>query len=149
MCTGNPTRMSGKITTLLPFINEMFEQLAKHLLFCYLNGYSGYHQLLFIRMIKVRPPSPAPSAHLPLGGCHLVWQCTYFFPRSMMVIFSDPIENIMEAFMDGFSVYNESLKIALENLTMILKRFEETHLEKCHFMVREGVVLGTRFSLII
>jgi hypothetical protein len=29
----------------LPFINEMLEQLAKHSFFCFLDGYSGYHQI--------------------------------------------------------------------------------------------------------
>ena len=30
----------------LPFIDEMLEWLAKHSLFCFLNGYYGYHQIL-------------------------------------------------------------------------------------------------------
>jgi len=30
---------------LLPFIDEMLEQLANHSLFCFLDGYSGYHQI--------------------------------------------------------------------------------------------------------
>jgi hypothetical protein len=29
----------------LPFIDEMLERLAKHSLFCFLDGYSGYHQI--------------------------------------------------------------------------------------------------------
>jgi hypothetical protein len=31
---------------LLPFIDEILERLANHSLFCYLDGYSGYHQIL-------------------------------------------------------------------------------------------------------
>jgi hypothetical protein len=30
----------------LPFIDEMLERLANHFIFCYLDGYSGYHQTL-------------------------------------------------------------------------------------------------------
>jgi hypothetical protein len=30
----------------LPFIDEMLERLANHYFFCYLDGYSGYHQIL-------------------------------------------------------------------------------------------------------
>jgi hypothetical protein len=30
----------------LPFIVEMLERLANHSFFCYLDGYSGYHQIL-------------------------------------------------------------------------------------------------------
>ena len=29
----------------LPFIDEMLERLAKYSYFCYLDGYSGYHQI--------------------------------------------------------------------------------------------------------
>ena len=29
----------------LPFISEMLEWLAKHFYFCFLDGYSGYHQI--------------------------------------------------------------------------------------------------------
>jgi hypothetical protein len=31
---------------LLPFINEMLERLVNHSFFCFLDGYSGYHQIL-------------------------------------------------------------------------------------------------------
>jgi hypothetical protein len=68
----------------------------------------------------------------------------------MMAIFSDLIENIMEVFMDDFSVYGKSFEECLENLDKVLKRCQETHLvhnwEKCHFMVREGIVLGHKVS---
>jgi hypothetical protein len=30
----------------LPFIDEMLERLANHSFFCYLDGYSSYHQIL-------------------------------------------------------------------------------------------------------
>ena len=60
-----------------------------------------------------------------------------------MAIFSDLIENIMEVFMDDFSVYGKSFDECLENLDKVLKRCQDTHLvlnwEKCHIKVREGV----------
>jgi hypothetical protein len=56
------------------------------------------------------------------------------------------IEEIMEVFMDDFSVYGKTFDDCLENLDKVLQRCEEKHLvlnwEKCHFMVREGIVLG-------
>ena len=52
--------------------------------------------------------------------------------------------------MDDFSVYGKDLNQCLENLDNVLKRCQDTHLvlnwEKCHFMVREGIVLGHRVS---
>jgi len=68
------------------------------------------------------------------------------FQRCLMSIFSDMIEEIMEVFMDDFSVYGQTFDVCLENLDKVLQRCEEKHLvhnwEKCNFMVREGIVLG-------
>ena len=68
----------------------------------------------------------------------------------MIAIFFDLIENIMEVFMDHFLVYGKSFDECLENLDKVLKRCQDTHLvlnrEKCHFMVREGILLGHRVS---
>ena len=67
-----------------------------------------------------------------------------------MAIFSDLIENIMEVFMDDFSVYGKSFDECLENLDKVLKRCQDTHLflnwKKCYFIVREGIVLGHTVS---
>jgi hypothetical protein len=64
----------------------------------------------------------------------------------MMSIFFDMIEKIMEVFMDDFSIYGKTFDDCLENLDKVLQRCVEKHLvlnwEKCHFMVREGIVLG-------
>jgi hypothetical protein len=68
------------------------------------------------------------------------------FQRCMMSIFSEMIEEIIEVFMDDFSVYGKTFDDCLANLDRVLQRCEEKHLvlnwEKCHFMVREGIVLG-------
>ena len=60
------------------------------------------------------------------------------------------IEEIMEVFMDDFSVFGESFEECLVNLDKVLRRCEETDLvlnwEKCHFMVTEGIVLGHKVS---
>ncbi|CAN6551177.1 unnamed protein product [Malus baccata var. baccata] len=68
------------------------------------------------------------------------------FQRCMVSIFSDYVEKIIEIFMDDFSVFGNSFDHCLNNLTLILKRCVETNLvlnwEKCHFMVKQGIVLG-------
>ena len=67
-----------------------------------------------------------------------------------MAIFHDLIEKTMEVFMDDFSVYGDSFLVCLSNLEQMLQRCEETNLvlnwEKCHFMVKEGIVLGHKIS---
>jgi len=63
-----------------------------------------------------------------------------------MATFSDQIESIMKGFMDDFSNSGKNLKEYLENLDKDLKSCQEAHLDlnwdKCHFMVREKIVLG-------
>jgi hypothetical protein len=63
-----------------------------------------------------------------------------------MSIFSDMIEEIMEVFMDDFFVYGKTFYRCLENMDMLLQRCQVKDLvlnrEKCHFMDREGIMLG-------
>ena len=66
-----------------------------------------------------------------------------------MVIFLDMVERTIEEFKDEFSIVGGSFDNCLENLIVMLVRCEETNLvlnwEKCHFMVREGIIfLGTK-----
>ena len=68
----------------------------------------------------------------------------------MMSIFSNMVEDFIEIFMDDFSVFGSSFDTFLHNLDLVLNRCEKTNLvlnwEKCHFMVREGIVLGHKIS---
>jgi hypothetical protein len=72
------------------------------------------------------------------------------FQWCMMAIFSDLIEKVMEVFMDDFSVYGKTFEGCLAILDKVLKRCQMADLvlnwEKCHFMVREGIVLGHEIS---
>jgi hypothetical protein len=56
------------------------------------------------------------------------------------------IEEIMEIFMDDFSVYGKTFDHCLENLDKVLHTCQDKdlvlNLEKCHFTVREGIILG-------
>ncbi|GJR03185.1 reverse transcriptase domain-containing protein [Tanacetum coccineum] len=68
----------------------------------------------------------------------------------MMAIFHDMIKETMEVFMDDFSVFGNSFSSCLSHLDKMLKRCEDINLvlnwEKCHFMVKEGIVLGHKIS---
>jgi len=135
----------------LPFIDEMLERLAKCSFFCFLDGYSGYHQIL------VHPDDQSKMTFTCPCGTY-AYRCMSFglcnapasFQRCMMSIFLDMIEEIMEVFMDDFSVYGKTFDDSLENLDHVLQRCQEKHLilnwEKCDFMVQEGIVLGHRVS---
>ena len=60
------------------------------------------------------------------------------------------VEEVMEIFMDDFTVYGSSFDQCLQNLETMLQRCQDKQLalnwEKCHFMVTEGIVLGHKIS---
>ncbi|GJX09273.1 reverse transcriptase domain-containing protein [Tanacetum coccineum] len=72
------------------------------------------------------------------------------FQRCMQAIFHDMIEEFVEVFMDDFSVFGNSFDNCLNNLDKMLQRCKDAHLvlnwEKCHFMVKEGIMLGHKVS---
>ncbi|CAN6677885.1 unnamed protein product [Malus baccata var. baccata] len=131
----------------LPFIDQMLERLAGHSFYCFLDGYSGYNQIVIAPDDQEKTTFTCPFGtfayrRMPFGLCN----APATFQRCMVSIFSDFVEKIIEVFMDDFSVFGDSFDGCLENLTIILKRCVETNLvlnwEKCHFMVRQGIVLG-------
>ena len=128
----------------LPFIDQVLERLAQHTHFCYLDGYSGFWKTLIHHDDQKKTTFTCPYGtfayrRMPFGLCNApaTFQCC------MMAIFSDMIEDIVEVFMDDFSVYGSSFDACLINLERVLKRCKETNLvlnwEKCHFMVQEGM----------
>nr|GFA69659.1 DNA-directed DNA polymerase [Tanacetum cinerariifolium] len=72
------------------------------------------------------------------------------FSGCIMAIFHDMIKETIEVFMDDFSVFGDSFSSCLSHLDKMLKKCEDTNLvlnwEKCHFMVKEGIVLGHKIS---
>ncbi|CAN6579321.1 unnamed protein product [Malus baccata var. baccata] len=131
----------------LPFINQMLERLAGCAFYCFLDGYSGYNQIVITPEDQEKTTFTCPFGtfayrRMPFGLCN----APATFQRCMMSIFSDYVEKIIEVFMDDFSVFGDSFDGCLHNLSLILKRCVETNLvlnwEKCHFMVKQGIVLG-------
>ncbi|WVZ89089.1 LOW QUALITY PROTEIN: hypothetical protein U9M48_035543 [Paspalum notatum var. saurae] len=113
----------------LSFIDEMLERLAIHSFSCYLHGYSGYHQ------IPIHPDDQSKTTFTCPYGTFAYRQLSFglcnasaSFQRCMMAIFSDLIKNIMEVFMDDFSVYGKTFDGCLENLEKVLQRCKEVDL---------------------
>ncbi|CAN6679403.1 unnamed protein product [Malus baccata var. baccata] len=131
----------------LPFIDQMLEWLAGYAFYCFLDGYSGYNQIVISPEDQEKTTFTCPFGtfayrRMPFGLCN----APATFQRCMMSIFSDYVEKIIEVFMDDFSVFGDSFDSCLHNLSVILKRCVETNLvlnwEKCHFMVKQGIILG-------
>ncbi|GKC15671.1 reverse transcriptase domain-containing protein, partial [Tanacetum coccineum] len=83
---------------------------------------------------------------MPFGLCN----APATFQRCMSAIFHDMIEESVEVFMDDFSVFGNSFDKCLNNLDKMLQHCKESNLvlnwEKCHFMVKERIVLGHKVS---
>ncbi|KAJ9552763.1 hypothetical protein OSB04_016808 [Centaurea solstitialis] len=135
----------------LPFVDQMLDRLAGKEFYCFLDGYSGYNQIAIAPDDQEKTTFTCPYGtfafrRMPFGLCN----APATFQRCMMSIFSDMLENSMEIFMDDFSVYGTSYEQCLKNLEKALERCEDTDLvlnwEKCHFMVKEGIVLGHLIS---
>ncbi|CAN6576789.1 unnamed protein product [Malus baccata var. baccata] len=131
----------------LPFLDQMLERLAGYQFYCFLDGYSGYNQIVIAPEDQEKTAFMCPFGTfayrcMPFGLCN----APATFQRCMVSIFFDYVEKIIEIFMDDFSVFGNSFDHCLNNLTLILKRCVETNLvlnwEKCHFMVKQGIVLG-------
>ena len=131
----------------LPFIDQMLDRLARHSHYCFLDGYSRYNQIeIALEDQEIStftcPYDTFAFRRMPFGLCN----APATFQRCMMSMFSDLVEEVMEIFMDEFSVYGSSFEYCLKNLETVLQRCQNKNLalnwEKCHFMVTEGIVLG-------
>ncbi|GJU65006.1 reverse transcriptase domain-containing protein [Tanacetum coccineum] len=104
----------------LPFMDQMLERLAGNEFYCFLDGFSGYFQ------IPIDPQDQEKTTFTcPYG--------TFAYRRMPFGLCNAP-------------VFGDSFDSCLSNLEKMLKRCEDTNLvlnwEKCHFMCREGIVLG-------
>ena len=135
----------------LPFFDQMLDRLAGHPHFCFLDGYLGYNQISIALEDQEKTTFTCPYGtfafrRMPVGLCN----APAIFQRCMMSMFLDLAEEVMEIFMDDFTVYGSSFEHCLQNLGTVLHKCQDKNLalnwEKCHFMVTEGIVLGHRIS---
>ncbi|RVW89458.1 Retrovirus-related Pol polyprotein from transposon 17.6 [Vitis vinifera] len=131
----------------LPFMDQVLERVSGHHFYCFLDGYSGYFQIEIDLEDQEKTTFTCPFGtfvyrRMPFGLCN----APATFQRSMLSIFSDMVERIMEVFMDDITVYGSSYEECLLHLEVVLQRCIEKDLvlnwEKCHFMVQQGIVLG-------
>ena len=107
----------------LPFIDQMLDRLAGHPHFYFLDGYFGYNQ------IAIAPEDQKKTTFTCLYGTFPFRRMTFglcnapdTFQICMMSMFSDLVEEVMEIFMDDFTVYGSSFEHCLQNLGTVLHR---------------------------
>nr|GEV12013.1 reverse transcriptase domain-containing protein [Tanacetum cinerariifolium] len=135
----------------LLFMDQILERLAGNEFYCFQDGFLGYFRIPIDLQDQEKTTFTCPYGtfayrHMPFGLCNALGT----FQRCMMSIFYDMIEKMMEVFMDDFSVFGDSFSSCLTNLDKMLNRCKETSLvlnwEKCHYMCKEGIVLGHKIS---
>ncbi|GJS87900.1 hypothetical protein Tco_0770536, partial [Tanacetum coccineum] len=129
----------------------MLERLSENEFYCFLDGFFGFFQIPIASEDQEKTTFTCPYGtfsyrRMPFGLCNALAT----FQRCMTAIFHDMVEDFMEVFMDDFSVFGNSFNHCLSNLDKMLARCKETNLvlnwEKCHFMVKEGIVLGHKIN---
>nr|GFA13633.1 reverse transcriptase domain-containing protein [Tanacetum cinerariifolium] len=114
----------------LPFMDQMLERLAGNKYYCFLDGFSGYFQVPIDPKDQEKTTFTCPYGtfaycHMPFGLCNAPGT----FQRCMMAIFHDIIEKRWN------SSWTTSRSLGIHS-----------ELEKSHFMVKEGIVLGHKIS---
>ena len=99
----------------------MLDRLARHSHYYFLEGYSGYNQISIALEDQEKSTFTCPYCtfafrRMPFGLCN----ASATFQRCMMSVFSDLVEELMEIFMDDFSVYGSNFEDCLKNLETIL-----------------------------
>ena len=129
----------------------MLDRLAGHPHFCFLDGYSGYKLIANAPEDQEKTTFTWPFGtfafrRMPFCLCN----APATFQRCMMSIFLVLVNEVMEILMDDFIVYGSNFENCLHNLGTVLQRFQDKNLalnwKKCHFMVKEGIVLGHKIS---
>ncbi|GJV30187.1 DNA-directed DNA polymerase [Tanacetum coccineum] len=113
----------------LPFIDQMLERLCGNEYYCFLDGFSGFFQILIAPEDLEKTTFTCPYGtfayrRMPFGLCN----APATFQRCMTAFFHDMVEDFMEVFMDDFSVFGNSFDCCLANLDRMLARCEETNL---------------------
>ncbi|GJY18873.1 reverse transcriptase domain-containing protein [Tanacetum coccineum] len=105
-------------------MDQMLERLKGNKYFCFLDGFSGYFQILIDLMDQEKTTFTYPFGtyayrRMPFGLCN----APATFQRCMLAIFHDMIEKSVEVFMDDFSVFGNSFDNFKEGIVLGHKVF--------------------------
>ena len=105
----------------MPFIDQVLDTLTGKNLFSFLDGFSGYNHIQIAPEDQDKTTFTYPYGTftyrvLPFGLCNAL----AMFQWDVIGIFSEMVNDCMEAFIDDFTPYGESFDEALEKLEKVL-----------------------------
>ena len=105
----------------LPFFDHLLERVSRHPYYCFLDGYSGYFQIVIAPEDKKKTTficqfGTYAYRRMPFGLCN----APATFQRCMLSIFSDMVEHIMEVYRDDITVDGGDFEECLTNLEAVL-----------------------------
>ena len=104
----------------LPFIEQTLDRLARHSHYYFLDVYSGYNKIAIALEDQEKSTFTCPYGtfafrRISFGLCN----APATFQRCMMSIFSNFLEEVMEIFVDDFSVYGSSFEDCVKNIETV------------------------------
>ena len=112
-----------------PYLDQLLDRIAGFMFYYFLDRYSRYNQIYIAPEDQAKTTFTCPFGtfafrKMPFGLCN----APIIFQRCMMSIFDEMLKDIMEVFMDNFSVFGMSFENCLENLKRVLQRCIECDL---------------------
>ena len=104
----------------------MLNRLVRHSQYCFLDAYFGYNQIAIAledqeKTIFTCPYGTFAFRRMIVGLCN----APTTIQRRMMSIFFDLVKEIIDIFMDDFSIFGSSFRDCLKNLATVLQRCKE------------------------
>ena len=139
--------MARKYHFPLPFMDQLLKRIYGHPFYCFLDGYSGYFQIEISAEDQEKTTFTCPLGtyayrRMPFGLCN----APATFQGCMLSVFINLVECNKEFYMEDNSVYGGIFEECFINLETVLHKCIQKNLvlnlEKCHFMVNQGIVLG-------
>ena len=99
----------------------MLDRLVGKTYYCFLDGYTGYNQIIIIPKDIEKTTFTCPYCtfafrKMPFGLCN----APVTFQKSIMSIFSNMVEKLIEVVMDDLLVFRSSYDHCLSNLAKVL-----------------------------
>jgi hypothetical protein len=128
-------------------IDQIMDSTSSCDLLCFLDAYSGFHQILMSREDEEHTTSITVDdlfcyVSMPYGFKNVLPT----FVRAMHKTFGDLIRDLIELYVDDIVVKIKSHASLLDNLAQVFDRLRSTHtklnLDKCVFGITVGKLLG-------